>query len=142
MGNTVKKSGKCLCGEVGIVANTVNLEAHACHCNMCQLWNGGPTMSVHCGTDVSFKNEESISVYKSCAWAELGFCKKCGSHLFYRSIDSGEFIIQTGTFDSAEGFVLDQQIFIDEKPPFYSFANKTTDLTGAEVFSQYESEEK
>jgi len=139
---TAKKTGKCLCGEISIVANAVNLEVHACHCNMCQLWNGGPTMSVHSGTDVSFSNEESISVYQSCSWAELGFCKKCGSHLFYRSIDSGEYIIQAGTFDSAEGFVLDQQIFIDEKPLFYSFANKTVDLTGAEVFEQYESEEK
>ena len=141
MSKTVKKTGKCLCGEVGIVANAVNLEVHACHCNMCQLWNGCPTMSVHCGTDVSFSNEESISVYKSCSWAELGFCKKCGSHIFYRSIDSGEYIVQTGTFDSAEGFVLDQQIFIDEKPSYYRFAGKTTDLTGAEVFAQYDSEE-
>lgn len=142
MSKTVNKTGKCLCGEISIVVAAVNLEVHACHCNMCQLWNGGPTMSVNCGTDVSFSNEESISVYQSCSWAELGFCKKCGSHLFYRSIDTGEYIIQTGTFDSAEGFVLNQQIFIDEKPSFYSFANKTDDLTGAEVFAQYESEEK
>ena len=96
-------------------------------------------MSVHCGTEVAFTNEEHISIYKSCEWAELGFCKNCGNHLFYRSIDNGEYIIQTGTFESDDGFVFDQQIFIDEKPAYYKFENKTTDLTGAEVFAQYES---
>ena len=96
-------------------------------------------MSVHCGTEVSFTNEEHISIYKSCSWAELGFCSSCGSHLYYRSIENGEYIMQTGTFESAQGFVLNQQIFIDEKPSFYRFANKTNDLTGAEVFAQYES---
>lgn len=99
-------------------------------------------MSVHCGTDVSFSNEEYISVYQSCSWAELGFCKNCGSHLFYRLIDSGEYIIQSGSFDSADGFTLEQQIFIEEKPDYYSFANDTTDLTGAEVFAQYASDDE
>lgn len=142
MSEPLQKKGKCLCGKVGITANAVKPEVHACHCDMCQLWNGGPTMSVHCGIDVSFSNEEYISVYRSCSWAELGFCKNCGSHLFYRSTDSGEYILQTGSFDSADGFALEQQIFIEEKPAYYSFANKTTNLTGAEVFAQYASDEE
>ena len=32
---------------------------------------------------------------------------------------------------------MDNQIFIDEKPDFYSFANETTTLTGEEVFAQF-----
>jgi hypothetical protein len=141
MNPQIQKIGRCLCGKVGVTAKAVTLEVHACHCNMCQLWNGGPTMSVHCGTEVSFTNEQLISIYPSCSWAELGFCKNCGSHLFYRSTENGEYIIQTGTFDSADGFLLNQQIFVDEKPAFYSFANETRDLTGAEVFAQYETKE-
>lgn len=141
MTNQAERKGSCLCGRVGVSATAVHPEVHACHCNMCRLWNGGPTLSVHCGTDVSFSNEESISVYKSCDWAELGFCNNCGSHLFYRSLDNGEYILQAGTFESDEGFVLNQQIFIDEKPSYYSFANETSDLTGAEVFAQYASRE-
>ena len=38
-----------------------------------------------------------------------------------------------GSFDNAEDFVLGTQYFIDEKPSFYSFANETQDLTGAQV---------
>ncbi|MCP4335530.1 MAG: GFA family protein [Gammaproteobacteria bacterium] len=141
MSNQVQKKGRCLCGKVAVSAKAVDPQVHACHCNMCRLWNGGPTLSVHCGTDVSFTNEEYISVYKSCAWAELGFCTNCGSHLFYRAIDNGEYILQAGTFESDDGFVLNQQVFIDEKPSYYSFANKTSDLTGAEVFAQYATKE-
>jgi hypothetical protein len=42
-----------------------------------------------------------------------------------------------GLFNDEQPWILDQQIFIDEKPPFYSFANETKNLTGAEVFAQY-----
>lgn len=142
MSKTVRKTGRCLCGKVTLGANTVKPEVHACHCNMCRLWNGGPTLSVHCGTDVEFSDQESISVYQSCDWAELGFCRHCGSHLFYRSLDNGEYIMQTGSFDNADDFVFEQQIFFDEKPPYYEFANQTVNLTGAEVFALYETEEK
>jgi hypothetical protein len=47
-----------------------------------------------------------------------------------------EYILPAGLFDSDEGFVLDKQIFIDEKPEYYCFANKTTNLTGAEVIAE------
>ena len=104
---------------------------------MCQRWNGGPTFSVSAGTEVSFGNEQDISVYRSCAWAELGFCKICGSHVFYRLVDSGEYLLQSGSFESSADFSFDQQVFIDEKPDYYSFANQTENLTGAEVFARY-----
>ena len=134
---TIRRTGHCLCGKVEITANAIQPRVHACHCNMCQRWNGGPTLSMHCGTDVSFSNTEYISVYRSCDWAELGFCKHCGSHLFYRLVGSGEYILQAGSFPDADDFELKQQIFIEEKPAFYEFANPTEDLTGAEVFAMY-----
>ncbi len=42
-----------------------------------------------------------------------------------------------GLFDDQEMFVFDNQVFIDKKPSFYSFTNKTNDLTEAEVFEKY-----
>ena len=29
------------------------------------------------------------------------------------------------------------QVFVDERPSYYEFANKTDDMTGAEVFAKY-----
>ena len=42
-----------------------------------------------------------------------------------------------GLLDDDSSFVFDHQIFIDEKPPYYEFSNKTKDMTGAEVFAKY-----
>lgn len=96
-------------------------------------------MAVDCGTDVSIEGEENISVFNSSEWAERGFCKKCGSHLFYRLKESNQYIIPVGLFDDDKMFVFDHQVFIEEKPSFYCFANKTNDMTGAELFAQYTS---
>jgi hypothetical protein len=94
-------------------------------------------MAVDCGTDVSFEGEENISTFSSSEWAERGFCKKCGSNLFYRLKESGQTIMTAGLFDDEGRFVFEEQIFIDEKPAYYRFANETKDLTGAEVFAKY-----
>jgi hypothetical protein len=86
---------------------------------------------------VQFDNTDSISDFSSSAWAERGFCRACGSHLFYRLKKEGNYWMPVGLFNDEQPWILDQQIFIDEKPPFYSFANETKNLTGAEVFAQY-----
>jgi len=92
---------------------------------------------IECGSDVHFEGNDGISVFSSSDWAERGFCSKCGSHLFYRLKKEGHYAVPVGLFDDGEQWVFEQQIFIDEKPSFYSFANQTKNLTGAEVFAQY-----
>ena len=96
-------------------------------------------MAVDCGTEVLFDGEENVSVFNSSEWAERGFCKQCGSHLFYRLKESNQYIIPVGIFDDNSMFVFDHQVFIEEKPSFYCFANKTKEMTGAELFAQYTS---
>jgi hypothetical protein len=106
---------------------------------MCRQWGGGPLLAVECGSDVTFDGEENIGVYQSSEWAERGFCKKCGSHLFYRLKQNQQYFIPVGIFKNSEGFVFDHQVFIDEKPEYYSFANETQNLTGEEVFALFPS---
>lgn len=81
--------------------------------------------------------EENISVFDLSAWAERGFCKKCGTHLFYRIKQTPQYIVAAGLLDGDASFVFDHQVFIDEKPAYYEFSNKTKDMTGAEVFAKY-----
>jgi hypothetical protein len=104
---------------------------------MCRQWGGGPLLAVECDSDVSFSGEENIGVYQSSEWAERGFCQKCGSHLFYRLKQNHQYYIPVGIFNNEEGLVLEHQVFIDEKPEYYSFANETKNLTGAEIFAQF-----
>jgi len=94
-------------------------------------------LAIDCGTDVQLQGEEAISVYNSSAWAERGFCSRCGTHLFYRMKQNNQYIVPAGLFDQSDNFQFDQQIFIDEKPEYYEFANHTHNMTGAEVFAQF-----
>ena len=97
----------------------------------------GPFFAVDCGSDVSFEGEDNLSVYNSSDWAERGFCKKCGSHVFYRLKANQHYMLSAGLFEDQKEFVLDHQIFIDKKPSFYSFANETVTMTEAEVFAKF-----
>jgi len=66
----------------------------ACYCGMCRRWGGGPLLAVDCGTSVRLTGEEHVGVFASSKWAERGFCKQCGSHLFYRLKQNGQYICQ------------------------------------------------
>ena len=85
------------------------------------------------------KIEDSISlgVYRSSEWAERCFCKTCGTPLFYRLVGKDMHFVSAEAFDDREGYALASQIFIDEKPAYYDFANPTHNMTGAEVFAAF-----
>ncbi len=128
--------GKCLCGAVAVVAK-VATDVEVCHCGMCRRWGGGPLIAIHCGTDVQMFGVENITQYASSAGAERGFCKTCGTHLFYRLRPGRECIVPAGLFQDQPGLKLKEQIFIDKKPAYYDFANNTNTLTEAQVFEKY-----
>ncbi|RBP52849.1 GFA family protein [Arenicella xantha] len=125
--------GKCLCGAVTFTAAAVVKEIGACHCSMCRTWSGGPFLGLDCGTQVTFIGD--VSSFSSSDWAERGFCPHCGTHLFYKLIGNQTFIMPVGLFDAQTDLVFDHQIFIDEKPSYYSFKQTTPTMTGAEVFA-------
>lgn len=129
--------GKCLCGAVKVTAKSVKENLGACHCSMCRKWNGGPFFAVDSGTEVVFEGKEFIQSYNSSARAERGFCKQCGTHLFYKLKEKKQYIVSVGLLDNITNYNFDHQIFIDEKPAYYSFANKTENMTGAEVFAKF-----
>ncbi|OMH33928.1 aldehyde-activating protein [Motiliproteus sp. MSK22-1] len=137
MSETVKGHGNCLCGAVSFTVGDISKNMGACHCDTCRKWGGGPFLAVECGTDVTFGGEDNISVFNSSEWAQRGFCKQCGTHLFYRLLESQEYILPAGLFADDEQFQLDHQVFIDQKPSNYCFSNDTKNMTGAEVFAMY-----
>jgi hypothetical protein len=128
-------NGTCLCGAVHLTVAQVS-EIGACHCGFCRKWGGGPMLGAHCGTEVTFTGEAHITVYASSEWAERAFCRRCGTHLYYKLLPTGEYFVPAGVLDS-EALALTSQIYIDKKPPYYTLANETVMLTEQQVLAQY-----
>ncbi|MCA1244297.1 GFA family protein [Stappia stellulata] len=136
MTEKVKLTGRCMCGAVEISGVADGPKAGACHCDMCRRWSSGPYFEVTC-SDVVFQGEDSITRFRSSDWAERGFCATCGSNLFYHIVDSDEYQIAAGLLDQQSDLCLTLQVFTDSKPPFYTLADKTETMTGAEVFAAF-----
>lgn len=130
-------TGKCLCGAVSFTAAEVEHHHHACHCGMCRRWAGSPLLAAS-ASGVEIQGEEYITVYKSSEWAERGFCKTCGSNLFYRLSESGAYHMPVGIFDDQSAFVMKGEIFIDRKPPGYAFAGDHSRLTEEETMAMFQ----
>ena len=130
--------GSCLCGAVKVAITLSKQNVGACHCNMCRTWGGGPLLALESVSEVAIEGEEHVTLYASSEWAERGFCQHCGTHLFYRLKSGDHYAIPVGLVDHGETWTFDTQIFIEQKPTFYHFANQTHDMTGQEVFDAYQ----
>jgi hypothetical protein len=81
-------SGACLCGKLHFSAQLPTLWVAHCHCTLCQK-NAGAAFVTWAGF-----NEHAVQIddsNKTLAWysatenAFRGFCKTCGSTLFFKS---------------------------------------------------------
>lgn len=91
-------------------------------------------MSINGGENLKFPGEEHICRYSSSEWAERGFCKNCGTHLFFRLRKTDHYFLFVGLFGNTIAPQFALQEFIDEKPDYYCFANETKLQTKAESF--------
>ncbi|MEM7236408.1 MAG: GFA family protein [Pseudomonadota bacterium] len=129
-------SGACHCGAVRVEARLPTGDVHACHCTTCRTWSGGVEFGID-AESVIWTGEDAISVYRSSDWAERGFCARCGTHLFYRMVDTHDWSINPFLDADISGLALVGEVFVDEQPGFYSFAQATKRQTGAELEAEY-----
>ena len=137
MAQAATMSGGCLCGAVRFTAAPKKREVGACHCSMCRKWSAGPFLATECGGTVKIDDASNLGIYRSSEWAERGFCKVCGTPLFYRLVGQDFYAVSVEAFDDRDGFIFASQIFVDEKPSYYAFANVTKNMTGPEVFAAF-----
>ena len=127
---------KCLCGGVRVDADFEELEIAACHCDSCRRWTAGPFLTVEGATNVIPAGIDSLGIYRSSEWGERGFCRTCGTALFWRSVDGEHYALSATAIDDLGDPPFVRQIFVDSKPNWYEFANQTEMMTGAEFFAK------
>ena len=125
-------TGQCLCGSVkfsGLPDNGIGV----CHCGQCRRWGAGPFMEVDMSTGVRFETDEGLSWYRSSEIGERGFCRRCGSSLFWRRVGAGAAMsVSAHALQTDHGLELTQHIWVDDKPDWYDFADDAPRKTAAE----------
>jgi len=138
-----RATGGCLCGAVTYTA-TLKPGAGACHCAMCRKWSSGPFMSAHAEGKVEFLGAANIKTYASSEWAERGFCKQCGSTLFYHlkprpEVPDGEYILSAGSVDDQSNMQFDHEVYVDGSPGWYRFDDEQSRkrMTEADILAMF-----
>ncbi|MBT8455855.1 MAG: GFA family protein [Rhodobacteraceae bacterium] len=134
----MSKTGRCLCGAVSFELAETPTSYGACHCAMCRKFSGGIEMGVHVQPgQITWTGEDNIATYTSSEWAERGWCKTCGSNLFWRLTMPGPMqglmSLCVGALDDMEGLSFDTEVYIDAKPTSHAFAGDRKRMTEAEV---------
>ncbi|MEG6509691.1 GFA family protein [Methyloligella sp. 2.7D] len=117
-------SGRCECGKVRFEVETVSGTVTACHCTQCRRLSGHLWAVTHAPmAGLHFSHDESLAWYASSDFAKRGFCRSCGSNLFYRLNDEDEIAIAAGCLDAPTGLKLEKHIFVKDKGDYYEITD-------------------
>ena len=118
------KSGGCLCGAVRFEVRGPLRDVINCHCGQCRKFHGnfaGYTAAMR--DAVTFTEKRGLAWFESSALARRGFCRDCGSSLFYDKT-AGDFLsISAGSFDQPSGLHTSHHIFVADKGDFYEITD-------------------
>lgn len=122
-------TGRCLCGAVAFEAARDRDHADACHCGQCRRWSGNYWASVNVPFDTLkiVKGENRLGWFRSSELVRRGFCKDCGSALFWqadRHKDHAHRIaIGVGALDEPTGVKITEHIFVADKGDYYEITD-------------------
>lgn len=126
-------TGRCECGKVQFEIDEIRNTITACHCKQCRRTSGHFWASTQVSDfkKVQFIEEAGLTWFASSNFATRGFCKFCGSSLFYRLNDEEGGAIAAGCLDEPTNTKLDKHIFVKDKGDYYDIEE---DLTKIEKF--------
>ena len=128
--------GQCLCGAVQVTAQVNQPRLRACHCDMCRQHTSGVFVSLET-VPGSIRVEGPAEVFKSSDWANRGFCRTCGSTLWYGTEHDGALNLAAGLFPNAGGGVLKIEFFADMCPQGYALAGDQRKMTTEETIALF-----
>ncbi|NBU29018.1 MAG: GFA family protein [Caulobacteraceae bacterium] len=116
--------GSCLCGVIRFQVEGDLNPPDACHCSQCRKSSGHFWAS----TDVAksalhIQGEESLVWYASSERVRRGFCRQCGSSLFWDPIHRDKIAVAMGAFEAPTQTRLHMHIFVADKGDYYDIAD-------------------
>lgn len=119
--------GSCLCGGVTFTLEGPLRNSVACHCQQCRKTSGHYVSATQVDAGkLTITKADGLQWYRSSPPAERGFCKICGSSLFWRhDDDNGATSVMSGTLDAPTGITTEKHIFVADKGDYYKIADGT-----------------
>lgn len=113
-------SGKCACGAVGYQTFAPLRDSISCHCETCRRWTGHFLSATACLTDkLVIDGMENLAWFAASDVARRGFCKRCGSSMFWQHKGRDTTSITSGTLDMPTGIREVKHIYLEEKSDYY-----------------------
>ena len=117
-------TGHCLCGAVRFRTFGRLREVIACHCSQCRRQSGHHYAATNVRDDeFTVEGGENVTWYRASDMASRGFCRTCGSALFWKGDGMEYTSIMAGSFDSPTGLALEVHIFCDDKGDYYEIVD-------------------
>ena len=114
------KSGSCLCGGVAFQISGPLRPVIGCHCSQCRKQSGHFAAFTACDdADLKFTAETTLAWYRASATAARGFCKNCGSLLFWKGDDANYTSIAAGSLDGVTDLQMEGHIYCADKGDYY-----------------------
>lgn len=131
-GDETRHAGGCLCGAVRYEVRGPLRDIVNCHCTMCRRLHGAfGAHSKARKADIDIVEDDGLAWYATSERARRGFCRACGSHLFWEPVDQDATGIVAGTLDPPTGLKTLGHIFTAEKPDFYEIADTLPRFDGS-----------
>jgi hypothetical protein len=121
----VRASGGCLCGQVRFEVRGPLRDILICHCRECRRWSG------HLFAAAAARRRDLVVKGQSLAWVESpksdararrGFCRSCGSSLFWDAPDSETVSIAAGALDEPTGLHIVGHVYTSHAGDYYELA--------------------
>ena len=125
------RTGGCLCGGVRYEIRGGLRGVIACHCSQCRRTSGHHSAMTSAPNDrLSLTSAATLVWYRSSASAQRGFCRVCGSNLFWRAHAENRTSITAGTLDAPTRLEILRHIFVAEKADYYEIDDDLPKLAG------------
>ena len=116
----LEMSGGCQCGAVRYHITAIRDDAHICHCRMCQKAAGSYFAPLAGVPHEAFEwTRGTPGTFLSSDPVERGFCRDCGTPLFYRTIGGDHISIMLGTLDEPARVPPRRQYGNEARMPFF-----------------------
>lgn len=116
--------GACLCGAVRVRIDADLPDPWACHCGQCRKQTGHHLASVEVPrARVKFAGGDAAGRFRASDRAERGFCRTCGSTLYWRLEGAETIWIAMGLLGDTEGLRLTRHVHVADKGDYYEVAD-------------------